>query len=131
MVCGPVADKGAKEIRRLQALLGEKGFEVVDQLSGLGDYSHIADFRERRGLAEEITKHDLDRVTESDVIIALYDGPSYGTAIEIFFAKRMGKRVMLLSRGEVPSPWPVAFSDVIVGNEEGLILALKGHLRGA
>jgi nucleoside 2-deoxyribosyltransferase len=124
MVCGAIAYRGVSEIKRMQSLLKEKGFEVVDQISD-GDYSQIEDFRDERDLAKKIAVRDLDLVKESDVVVALVERPSYGVAIEVYFAKMTGKKVVLMSRGKMPSPWPMAFSDQIVYDEEELISALK------
>ncbi|MGQ9469509.1 MAG: nucleoside 2-deoxyribosyltransferase [Nitrososphaerales archaeon] len=124
MVCGAIADKGILKIRRVQSLLKEKGFHVIDQISDK-DYSKIKDFRDKKDLSEEITKHDLNFIKESDIVVALIDRPSYGVAAEIYFAKIMGKKVITMSKRKVSSPWPIAFSDRIVRDEERLISALK------
>jgi len=124
MVCGAIANKGVSKIRKVQSLLKERGFHVIDQISN-EDYSKIKDFRDKKNLAEEIIKHDLDCIKESDLVVALIDKPSYGVAMENYFAKAMGKKVITISKRKVPSPWPIAFSDLIVHDEEHLILALR------
>lgn len=124
MVCGAIANKGVSKIRKVQSLLKERGFHVIDQISN-EDYSKIKDFRDKKNLAEEIIKHDLDFIKESDLVVALIDKPSYGVAMENYFAKAMGKKVITISKRKVPSPWPIAFSDLIVHDEEHLILALR------
>lgn len=124
IVCGAIANKGISKIRKFQSLLKEKGFHVIDQVSDKY-YGKIKDFRDKKKLAEEIVKHDLDSIKESDVVVALIDRPSFGVAIEIYFATILGKKVIIMSKRRVPSPWPIAFSDKIVHNEERLILALR------
>jgi nucleoside 2-deoxyribosyltransferase len=124
MVCGAIANIGVSEIRKIQSLLKGKGFHVIDQISN-EDYSKIKDFRDKKSLAEEIIEHDLDFVKESDLIVALIDRPSYGIAIEIYFAKTMGKKIIIMSKRKVPSPWPIAFSDLTVRDGEQLLLALR------
>jgi len=124
IVCGAIANRGISKIRRIQSLLKEKGFHVIDQISD-EDYSKIKDFRGNKSLAEEITKHDLNFIKESDLVVALLDRPSYGVAVEIYFAKMMGKKVIIMSKRKVPSPWPVALSDRIINNEEQLVSALR------
>ncbi|MCP8317249.1 MAG: hypothetical protein H3Z51_10395 [archaeon] len=59
IVCGSIANRGISKIRRIQSLLKEKGFHVTDQISD-EDYSKIKDFRDKKSLADEIIKHDLD-----------------------------------------------------------------------
>ncbi|MCP8310998.1 MAG: nucleoside 2-deoxyribosyltransferase [Candidatus Methylarchaceae archaeon HK01B] len=124
VVCGSIGDKGVSEIREIQSLLKKEGFDVIDQIS-YEDYSQIKDFRDKKYLAEDITKHDLDFIRESDVVVALFDGPSYGVAVEIYFAKQMGKKVVFMSKRRVSSPWPIALSDRIVYDEEQLVSTLK------
>lgn len=124
IVCGAIANKGISKIRKIQTFLKEKGFHVIDQISNK-DYSKIKDFRGKKNLAEEIVRQDLDFIKESDVVVALIDRPSFGVAMEIYFAKIMGKRIVIMSKKRVPSPWPIAFSDQIIHNEEQLVLALK------
>ncbi len=124
IVCGAIADKGISKIRKIQSLLKEKGFHVIDQISDK-DYSKIKDFRDKKNLAEEIVKHDLDFIKESDIVVALIDRPSFGVAMEIYFAKNIGKKVIIMSERRVPSPWPIAFSDRITRDEEQLMLVLR------
>jgi nucleoside 2-deoxyribosyltransferase len=124
IVCGAIADKGISKIRKIQSLLKEKGFHVIDQISD-EDYSKVKDFRDKKNLAEEIVKHDLDFIKESDIVVALIDKPSFGVAMEIYFAKNLGKKVIIMSKRRVPSPWPIAFSDRITRDEEQLMLVLR------
>ncbi|MCP8319871.1 MAG: nucleoside 2-deoxyribosyltransferase [archaeon] len=124
IVCGSIANRGISKIRRIQSLLKEKGFHVTDQISD-EDYSKIKDFRDKKSLADEIIKHDLDFIKKSDLVVALIDRPSYGVAVEIYFAKMMGKKVITMSKRRIPSPWPIALSDRIINNEEQLVSALK------
>jgi len=124
IVCGAIANRGISKIRRIQSLLKEKGFHVTDQISD-EDYSKIKDFRDKKSLADEIIKHDLDFIKKSDLVVALIDRPSYGVAVEIYFAKMMGKKVITMSKRRIPSPWPIALSDRIINNEEQLVSALK------
>jgi nucleoside 2-deoxyribosyltransferase len=124
IVCGAIADKGISKIRKIQSLLKEKGFHVIDQISD-EDYSKVKDFRDKKNLADEIVKHDLDFIKESDIVVALIDKPSFGVAMEIYFAKNLGKKVIIMSKRRVPSPWPIAFSDRITRDEEQLMLVLR------
>jgi hypothetical protein len=39
----------------------------------------------------------------------------------VFFAKKSGKKVILLAKDPVPTPWPINFSDYIVNDEDQLI----------
>ena len=62
---------------------------------------------------------------KADVIVVVADRPSYGTGIEMYIAKNSNKKVILLANDPVPTPWPVNFSDYVVGNEDELIMLLE------
>lgn len=125
MVCGSIGYGGINEIRRLYALLREKGYDIVDHLIEKGmDYSDINDFRDKKELSHEIIKHDLEYVNKSDIIIVVANSPSYGTAMEMLIAKEVGKKVIVLAKDPIPTPWPINFSDFIVKDESELIKLL-------
>lgn len=122
MVCGSIGYGGVNEIRDLYALLRKKGYDIVDHLREKGmDYSDINDFRDKKELSHEIVKHDLEFVNKSDIIVVVADSPSYGTAMEMLIAKEVGKKVIVLAKDPIPSPWPINFSDFIVKDESELI----------
>ncbi|MEM2180764.1 MAG: nucleoside 2-deoxyribosyltransferase [Nitrososphaeria archaeon] len=125
-VCGPIAYGDIEKIKRLQEILEKEKFDVIDQfLSKEMDYSCIKDFRDNKKLAEKIVSNDLSFIEKSDLIIAICDQPSFGTAIEMYYAKQLGKMVIVLSEREQPSPWPIAFADIIVKDINTLIDVLK------
>ena len=125
MVCGSIGYGGVDRIRRMYSLLLEKGFDIVDHLVRKGmDYSDIRDFRDKKELSQQIVSHDLQFVEKADVIVVIANRPSYGTAIEMYVAKNSNKKVILLANDPVPTPWPVNFSDYIVGSEDDLIILL-------
>ena len=125
MICGSIGYGGVNEIRRLYALLREKGYDIVDHLIEKGmDYSDINDFRDKKELSHEIVKHDLEYVNKSDIIIVVANSPSYGTAMEMLIAKEKGKKVIVLAKDPIPTPWPINFSDFIVKDEFELIKLL-------
>lgn len=43
----------------------------------------------------------------------------------MYYAKQLGKMVIVLSEREQPSPWPIAFADIIVKDINTLIDVLK------
>ncbi|HDI12414.1 MAG TPA: hypothetical protein ENF63_02345, partial [Candidatus Bathyarchaeota archaeon] len=114
-----------REIKELQRSLREEGFEVIDQFQDKKmDYSSIEDFRGKKRLAEKIVRNDLEFIEKCDVVVAICDKPSFGTAIEIYYAKKLGKKVIVLNKEAQQSPWPIAFADQLVKNKEELIEAL-------
>mgnify|MGYP000094191052 CR=1 FL=1 len=125
IVCGPIAYGNIREIKELQRSLREEGFEVIDQFQDKKmDYSSIEDFRGKKRLAEKIVRNDLEFIEKCDVVVAICDKPSFGTAIEIYYAKKLGKKVIVLNKEAQQSPWPIAFADQLVKNKEELIEAL-------
>jgi nucleoside 2-deoxyribosyltransferase len=126
IVCGSIGYGGIDEIRRIYSLLLEKEFDIVDHLVHKGmDYSDIRDFRDKKELSQQIVSHDLQFIEKADVIVVLANRPSYGTAIEMYIAKNSNKKVILLAKDPLPTPWPVNFSDYLVRNEDDLIILLK------
>jgi nucleoside 2-deoxyribosyltransferase len=125
MVCGSIGYRGGgiEDIRNMYSLLESRGFSIVNHTSqnnGM-DYSGIKDFRNKIELSRQIVNLDLEYIEKTDAIIVIANGPSYGTAIEMFVAKRSGKKVILLAKDPIPTPWPVNFSDYRVTNEGELI----------
>jgi nucleoside 2-deoxyribosyltransferase len=126
MLCGSIGYGGINEIKDLYTLLVNKGFSVIDHIVHTGtDYSHIKDFRDKQDLSFKIINSDLKYIENSDAIVAIANGPSYGTAIEIFVAKNLGKKIILFAKDPVPTPWPVYFSDHIATSEEQLYGILR------
>jgi nucleoside 2-deoxyribosyltransferase len=131
MVCGSIGYGGINEIRSLYSFLRNEGFEVLDHIENKGmDYSDVKDFRDKKELSHEIVEHDLTHVKEADILVVLADAPSQGTAIEAFVGKKEGKKIILLVKDPMPSPWLVNFSDYIVSNQKELVELLhKIHSR--
>ena len=122
MVCGSIGynRKGASDIKNLYCFLQNKGFSVVNHIAKQKesmDYSGIIDFRDKKDVSHQIVNYDLQYVEKAEIIVVIANGASYGTAIEMFVARNSGKRIILLAKESVPSPWPVNFSDYIVKNE--------------
>lgn len=125
-VCGPIAYGGIEKIRRLQKILEQEMFEVIDQFQSKEMvYSNVKDFRDNKKLAEVIVLNDLSFIEKSDIIVAMCDQPSFGTAVEIYYARMLGKKVVVLNEIEQPSPWPIAFADIIVKDMNTLLNILK------
>ena len=125
MVCGSIGYGGIDEVRGTYLFLRNKGFDIVDHVvSRCMDYSHIKDFRNRKALSHRIVTYDLEVINKSDVLVVSSSRPSYGTGIEAYIAKNLGKQVILFAKSSVPTPWPIEFSDYIVKNEDELIKVL-------
>lgn len=126
MVCGSIGYGGVNEMMRLYAIIREKGFDTLNHLVEKGmDYSGIDDFRDKIELCQKIVKHDLEYVNKADILVISASPPSYGTAMEMLIARYKGKRIILLAKDKVPTPWPINFSDFIVKGEQELFELLN------
>ena len=75
--------------------------------------------------ATGFVERDLEDIERCDVLIAYLPRLSAGTCMELFYAKRRGKRVITISGMVQLSPWIVVHSDSILQNVEQLEDALK------
>lgn len=127
IVCGSIGYGGIENIRSMQEFLIQNGFEVVDQIAGAGmDYSDIDDFRDKLELSEKIVENDLKYIEEADGVVVVLNKPSIGTTVEMIHARELGKKIFLLAKEKVPTPWPIYYSDYIVRSNEELIKKLRG-----
>jgi nucleoside 2-deoxyribosyltransferase len=126
LVCGSIGYGGVDEIRRIYGVLRRAGFETLDHLDAKNmDYSSIEDFRQRRKLSERIVRNDLRYVGKADAVVVVANAASYGTGVEMYVAKKRGKKVVLLARGPIPTPWPIHFSDYVATTERQMITYLR------
>lgn len=128
MVCGSIGYSGKiDDIRNMCLFLKSKGFSIINSSvqNKKMDYSDITDFRIKENLSRQIVNHDLRYIKKTDVIVVIGNGPSYGAAIEMFVAKKSGKKVILFAKDPIPTPWPINFSDYRVKNEDELIELLN------
>lgn len=126
MVCGSIGYGGADTIKEFYHKLKQQGFEILNHIEEKGmDYSNVQDFRNRKKLTKKIVEHDLRYIRKADVIIVLSSKASYGTAIEMYVAKKLGKKVIFFVPNPIPTPWPIYFSDFIVKNEKELYHVLR------
>jgi nucleoside 2-deoxyribosyltransferase len=73
----------------------------------------------------DFVQRDLDDAERCDVMIVYLPKLSAGACMELFYAKRKGKKVIVVSEMECLSPWIVIHSDAIVKRFEELENALK------
>jgi len=75
--------------------------------------------------ASGFVQRDLDDAERCDIMIVYLPKLSAGACMELFYAKRRGKKVVVVSEMECLSPWIVIHSDAIVKNLGKLEDALK------
>ena len=74
----------------------------------------------------EFVQRDLDDADRCDIMVVYLPKVSAGACMEMFYAKRKGKKIIVLSDLPCLSPWIVVHSDVIVKQFEDLEGILKG-----
>jgi nucleoside 2-deoxyribosyltransferase len=75
--------------------------------------------------AEDFVARDIADAERCDVVVAYLPKLSAGACMELFHAKRKGKKVIVVSDMACLSPWIVVHSDKIVKHFEELEAALK------
>ena len=76
----------------------------------------------------DFVKRDLEDTERCDVMIVYLPRLSAGACMELFYAKRKGKKVIVVSEMDCLSPWIVVHSDVVVKRFEELEDALNQML---
>ena len=128
IVCGSIGFGGLEKIREVQRALKEAGILVYDHISEENmDYSQIDDFRDKFNLAKTIVEHDLKYVDKCDVVVILADRPSFGTAMEMYYAYQKNKVIITYAANKLPTPWPVYFSHYIAKSLNTLIRVLRNR----
>jgi nucleoside 2-deoxyribosyltransferase len=75
--------------------------------------------------ASGFVQRDLDDAERCDIMIVYMPKLSAGACMELFYAKRKGKKVVVVSEMECLSPWILIHSDAIVKRFEELEDTLK------
>ena len=73
----------------------------------------------------DFVQRDLDDADRCDIMVVYLPRLSAGAFMEMFYAKRKGKKVVVVSEMECLSPWIVAHSDIIIKSFNQLEEALK------
>ena len=103
--------------RRAAALAREAGWEPVDPMR--------RDFRSAtQGREDEIVSGDLADIDSSDVVLAAFTAADEGTAMETWYARSQGKRVVAYTGGTPPHPWTVYVADAVCADLEDAVRAL-------
>jgi nucleoside 2-deoxyribosyltransferase len=75
--------------------------------------------------AAEFVQRDLEDADRCDIMVVYLPQLSAGACMELFYAKRKGKKVIIVSDIACLSPWIVVHSDVILKNFKELEEELK------
>lgn len=102
---------------RAAALVRDAGWEPVDPMR--------RDFRgATHGREEEIVSGDLADIDSCDAMLAAFTSADEGTAMEAWYARSRGKRVVAYTGGMPPHPWTVYVADEVCSNLEEAVQAL-------
>ena len=102
------------------------GFEVIDPwLREKTIYNREEPCWWDKVSAPDFVQRDLDDADRCDVMIVYLPKISAGACMELFYAKRRGKKVVVVSDFPCLSPWIVVHSDTVVKGFEDLEDALK------
>jgi nucleoside 2-deoxyribosyltransferase len=120
-LCGPINGRSDSDcIGWRQEFIAAWPGECVDPMR--------RDYRGREqaaGVAAEIVEADLSDIDKGEAVVVYFDRPSVGTAMEVFYAHRAGKRVVVIDKsGEPLSPWLVYHSHAIVASVREAVAAL-------
>jgi nucleoside 2-deoxyribosyltransferase len=103
--------------RRAAVLVRAAGWDPVDPMR--------RDFRGRtQGHEAEIVEGDLADIRECDAVLAAFTSPDEGTAMEAWYARTLGKRVVAYTGGSPPHPWTVYVADAVCAHLEQAVDAL-------
>jgi hypothetical protein len=73
----------------------------------------------------DFVQRDLDDADRCDIMVVYMPKLSAGACMEMFYAKRNGKKIVVVSGMECLSPWIAVHSDMIIKGFEELEDALK------
>ena len=76
----------------------------------------------------DFVQRDLDDADRCDIMVVYLPILSAGACMEMFYAKRKGKQIIVVSELKCLSPWIVFHSDKIIKNFSQLEEALKVYL---
>lgn len=129
-LCGPINGRSDSDCNDWRS----KAKLLLEDLQTLDPMRH--DYRgneEARYL--QIIENDKADVDASDALLVYFDKPSFGTAMEIYYAADQRKRVVAVNAGAEPtSPWVTGHAySVFKSLEEGCkclrqLLAMDSHL---
>ncbi len=127
-IAGPILGMETEQTYReaISDICVRLGFEVIDpwnreKVLYKGDESCWWD----KVPAEAFVQRDLEDAERCDIMVVYLPKLSAGACMELFYAKKKGKKIIVVSEMNCLSPWIVVHSDLIVKRTEELEDALK------
>jgi hypothetical protein len=123
----------------IQGMESEQGYrEVVGKICSRLGFEVIDPWRREKVIynreepcwwnkvpASEFVQRDLDDADACDVMVVYLPRISAGACMELFYAKRKGKKIIVVSDLPCLSPWIVVHADFIIKGFDELEMALK------
>lgn len=126
IVFGSIGYGGFEDIEQFYDVLSSKGYKLIKHIQAEGmDYRHVKDFRDEKIISEKITQHDVKYIQYADVAVVLTARASWGSAIEMYEAKKQGKFIIVYAENEIPTPWIISYSDAVVKSKDDLFKCLE------
>jgi nucleoside 2-deoxyribosyltransferase len=127
-IAGPILgmEKNQEYRLKITEILVNGGFEVIDpwqreKILYQGDercwWEKVPTF--------DFIQRDLDDADQCDIMVVYLPILSAGACMEMFYAKRKGKKIVVLSEIACLSPWIIAHSDKVIKSFDQLEGALK------
>ena len=113
-LCGPINGRTDAEAKEWREVVKERWpYGVLDPMA--------RDYRGRElepGIAAEIVAGDFEDIEKSGALLVFFDKPSVGTSMEIFYAKHVLRKpvVVIDVSGKPLSPWLSYHADHIVSH---------------
>jgi len=130
-ISGPIQgmenDQGYRGV--ITRLCSKFGYEVIDPwLREKAIYRKDEPCWWSKVPPSDFVNRDLEDVEKCDILVAYLPRLSAGSCMELFQAKRRGKKVLIVSDMPCISPWIVVHSDAILTNFEQLENVLANSL---
>lgn len=127
-IAGPILNMESQQGYRvvITDILDKAGFEVIDpwkreKILYKGDercwWDKVPTF--------DFIQRDLDDADRCDIMVVYLPILSAGACMELFYAKRKGKKVVVVSGIGCLSPWIIAHSDRVLKSFDQIAEALK------
>jgi nucleoside 2-deoxyribosyltransferase len=116
-LAGPPASDDYR--RRAESLIRGAGLTPIDPFR--------RDYRGRtKGHETELVEGDLEDIHSCEAVLADFTVPDEGTAMEAWYARSLGKRVVAYTGGAEPHPWTVYVADAVCAHLEDAVEKLSG-----
>lgn len=125
-LCGPINGRTDDEATSWRELAKKRwDGAVIDPMR--------RDYRGRElepGIAAEIVAGDIEDIQRCDALLVYFDRPSVGTAMEVFYAKHVLKKpVVVIDASDKPlSPWLIHHADEVTRHLSVALAAINMHL---